>query len=175
MRFFVGGIQMSVTALVVDDSAAARQITSYFLRAAGCTIAAEAKSALEGLELFRHHRPNVVTLDLLMPRHFNIDSMVLLRTMKRELPEVAVIVVSVIPFEKTRDEFLQHGVIAYVVKPLNDFSFQPVRRKLVQAFPELAAAHIGQLGDAMGLRANRGRLKNRTIDSRYLLGEAAYV
>jgi CheY-like chemotaxis protein len=135
---------MSVTALVVDDSAAARQITSYYLRTAGCTIAAEAKTALDGLELFRHHHPNVVTLDLMMPRHFNIDSMVLLRAMKRELPEVAVIVVSVIPFEKTRDEFLQHGVIAYVVKPLNDFSFQPVHRKLVQAFPELAAAHTGQ-------------------------------
>ena len=135
---------MSVTALVVDDSATARQITSYYLRAAGRRIAAEAKSALEGLELFRHHRPNVVTLDLMMPRHFNIDSMVLLRAMKREMPEVAVIVVSVIPFEKTRKDFLEEGVMAYVVKPLNDFSFQPVRRKLVQAFPELAAAGTAQ-------------------------------
>jgi two-component system, chemotaxis family, chemotaxis protein CheY len=130
---------MSVTALVVDDSAASRQIISYYLHEAGCTMVAEAKSALDGLKLFRHHRPNVVTLDLMMPSHFNIDSMVLLRAMRREMPEVAVIVVSVIPFEKTRDEFLQHGVIAYVVKPLNDFSFQPVRRKLLQAFPELAS------------------------------------
>jgi two-component system chemotaxis response regulator CheY len=134
---------MSVSALVVDDSAAARQIVGYYLRAAGCTIVAEAKSALEGLELFRHHRPKVVTLDLMMPRHFNIDSQFMLRAMKREMPEVAVIVVSVIPFAKTRKDLLKEGVLAYVVKPLTDFSFQPVRRKLLQAFPELAA-HTGQ-------------------------------
>jgi two-component system, chemotaxis family, chemotaxis protein CheY len=132
---------MSVNALVVDDSAAARQITSYYLSAAGCVVVAQATDALKGLDLFRQHRPNLVTLDLMMPRHFNVDSMVLLHTMKREMPELAVIVVSVIPFEKTRKDFLQEGVLAYVVKPLTDRSFEPVRTKLMQTFPELAAAH----------------------------------
>jgi two-component system, chemotaxis family, chemotaxis protein CheY len=135
---------MSVNALVVDDSAAARQITSYYLRAAGCVVVAQATDALKGLDLFRQHRPNLVTLDLMMPRHFNVDSMVLLRTMKREMPEVAVIVVSVIPFEKTRKDFLQEGVLAYVLKPLTDRSFEPVRTKLMQTFPELATAHSQQ-------------------------------
>jgi CheY-like chemotaxis protein len=135
---------MSVSALVVDDSAAARQIISYYLREAGCTIVGGAKNAVEGIELFRRHRANVVTLDLMMPKHFNVDSMVLLTAMKREMPEVAVIVVSVIPFEKTREEFLVRGVLEYVVKPLNDFSFQPVRRKLMKSFPELAAAQARQ-------------------------------
>jgi hypothetical protein len=37
--------------------------------------------------------------------------------------------------------FLEHGVLAYVVKPLNDFSFNPVRRKLAQIFPELTRVH----------------------------------
>jgi two-component system chemotaxis response regulator CheY len=130
---------MSVTGLVVDDSGAARQIIGYYLRTAGCVVVAEAPNALKGLELFRQHRPNVVTLDLMMPRRFNVDSMVLLGAMKREM--VVVIVVTVFPFEKTRNEFLQRGVLDYVVKPLNDFSFQPVLRKLLHAFPELAAAH----------------------------------
>jgi len=131
---------MSVTALVVDDSAAARQIIAYYLREAGCAVAGEAKNALQGLELFRKHRPNVVTLDLMMPKVFNIDSAVLLTAMKHEMPEVAVIVVTIIPFEKAREEFLARGVMEYVVKPLNDFSFEPVRKKLLGAFPELAAA-----------------------------------
>jgi response regulator of citrate/malate metabolism len=61
--------------------------------------------------------------------------------MKREAPEVAVVVISVVPFEKTQDDFLELGVLAYVVKPLNDFSFAPVRQKLVQMFPEPAGAH----------------------------------
>jgi two-component system chemotaxis response regulator CheY len=135
---------MSITALVVDDSPAARQIISYYLRAAGCATVAEAANALKGLELFRQLRPNVVTLDLMMPKQFNVDSMVLLRTMKREMPKVAVIVVSVIPFEKTRKDFLEEGVLAYLVKPLTHRSFEPVRTKLIEAFPELADAHTKQ-------------------------------
>jgi DNA-binding NarL/FixJ family response regulator len=130
--------------LIVDDSAVARQIIAYYLHEAGCTIVGEGKNALQGLELFRQHRPNVVSLDLMMPKVFNLDSMVLLTTMKHEMPEVAVIVVSVIPFEKTRQEFLARGVMEYVVKPLNDFNFAPARKKLVEAFPELAAAPAGR-------------------------------
>jgi CheY-like chemotaxis protein len=130
---------MSVTALIVDDSAAARQIVSYYLREAGCTVVGEARNALQGLQLFRRHRPNVVTLDLMMPKVFNLDSATLLTAMKHERPEVMVIVVSVVPFEKTREEFLARGVTAYIVKPLDDVSFAPARKKLLQAFPELAA------------------------------------
>lgn len=132
---------MSVTALVVDDSPTARHVISYYLSAAGCTVVAKAANALRGLELFRQHRPDVVTLDLMMPRQFNVDSAVLLRAMKREMPKVAVIVVSVIPFEKTRKDFLKEGVLAYVVKPLTHLSFKPVQAKLIEAFPELAHAH----------------------------------
>lgn len=135
---------MSVTALVVDDSATARQVISYYLRAAGCVVVAQAPDALRGLELFRQHRPNVVTLDLMMPKRFNVDSMVLLRTIKREMPDVAVVVVSVIPFEKTRRDFLEEGVLAYVVKPLTDRSFEPLRTKLLRTFPQLAAVHTEQ-------------------------------
>jgi response regulator of citrate/malate metabolism len=55
--------------------------------------------------------------------------------------KVAVIVVSVVPFEKTRKDFLEEGVLAYVIKPLTPLSFEPVRTKLIEAFPELADAH----------------------------------
>ncbi len=132
---------MSVTALIVDDSKAARQVIGHYLRAAGCTIAGEAASATDGLKLFRELKPNVVTLDLMMPRLFKIDSMALLRTMKREQPGVVVIIVSVLPFEQTRREFLKQGALAYVVKPVTDASFQSARRKLVESFPELGEAH----------------------------------
>jgi AmiR/NasT family two-component response regulator len=46
--------------------------------------------------------------------------------------------VSVVPFEKTRETFLDEGAIAYVVKPFNQYSFKTVQQKLVRRFPELA-------------------------------------
>ena len=65
---------MSITALIVDDSATARQIISYHLHHAGCTIIGEAANATIALKLFREHKPAVVTLDLMMPRVLNVDS-----------------------------------------------------------------------------------------------------
>jgi two-component system, chemotaxis family, chemotaxis protein CheY len=130
---------MSVTALIVDDSAAARQIIGYHLRQAGCTIVGEAANAADALKLFRELKPSIVSLDLMMPNKDNLDSLGLVRAMKKEAPEIAVIVVSVIPFEKMRQSFIDEGVFAYVVKPFNDFALDAIRVKLRRTFPELAA------------------------------------
>lgn len=132
---------MSVSALIVDDSKAYRQIISHILRNAGCTIAGEAVNATQGLSLFRELKPNIVTLDLMMPRFSNIDSMTLLRTIKREMPEGIVIIVSVLSSEETRQDLLRQGALAYIVKPINDSTFEPVHRQLMQIFPELATTH----------------------------------
>jgi two-component system chemotaxis response regulator CheY len=131
---------MSVTAVVVDDSAAARQLISYHLRKAGCAIVGEAADAADALRLLRQIRPNIVTIDLMMPNKDNLDSMALVRTIKKEMPEVAIIVVSVVPFDKVRQSFIDEGVFAYIVKPFNDYALEFIRAKLHRTFPELAAA-----------------------------------
>jgi two-component system chemotaxis response regulator CheY len=130
---------MPVTALVIDDCAAARETIGYHLREQGCIVVAEAANALWGLKLFRQYRPDLVSLDARMPRRFNLDSMTLLRAMKREMPEVAVIVVSVVPSEQTRRDYLKEGVLDYLVKPVTTQAFDPVAMKLIETFPELAA------------------------------------
>jgi response regulator of citrate/malate metabolism len=56
--------------------------------------------------------------------------------MRNETPDIAVVVVvSAVPFEKTRDTLLKEGAMAYLIKPFNHFSFEPVRQKLRQVFP----------------------------------------
>jgi two-component system chemotaxis response regulator CheY len=130
---------MSVPALVVDDSAAARQIITYHLRQAGCTIVGEAANAADALKLMRELRPNIVSLDLMMPVKDDLDSLALVRAIKKEAPQTAILVVSVIPTEKIRRDFLEDGVFAYIVKPFNDFALDAIRLKLRRAFPELAS------------------------------------
>ena len=129
---------MTVTALIVDDSNLASDIIRYHLGAIGCTVAGVARNAAEGLKLFRKLKPRLITLDLMMPKVEGMDSMDMLRAVKKERPDTVVIVASVIPFQKTQNIFHDEGVLAYIVKPFNQYSFEPVRIKLMRAFPELA-------------------------------------
>jgi hypothetical protein len=76
-----------------------------------------------------------------MPTIFNLDSLGLLRAMKVERQKVATIVVSWIPFNKIRQDFVEQGALAYLVKPVTKLSFEPVRTRLLQIFPDLAGVH----------------------------------
>jgi two-component system, chemotaxis family, chemotaxis protein CheY len=128
---------MSVKALIVDDSPAARKLIGHQLRQLGCEIVGEAETAVDGLRLFEQLRPELITLDLMMPNRNGVDSMALVDTVKRTAPEVGIIVVSSIPFEKLRTDFLEKGVLDYVIKPFNNYAIQRLRVKLRRAFPQL--------------------------------------
>jgi two-component system, chemotaxis family, chemotaxis protein CheY len=131
---------MSVTTLIVDDTNLASEIIQYHLEGVGCAVVGVARNASGGLKLFRQFKPRLVTLDLMMRKIEEIDSMMMLRAVKDEAPETVVIVVTVIPFQKTHDIFDQAGILAYIVKPFNQYSFEPARLKLMRIFPELAVA-----------------------------------
>jgi len=124
-----------VPALVIDDSPIARRIIRYHLVKLGFRVVGEADNAAQGLQLFRELMPKLVMLDVMMPERGGVSSLDAFRTMKRETPDVVVVVVSAVPFVKTRDTFLNEGATAYVVKPLSQFSFEPVRQKLQRLFP----------------------------------------
>ncbi len=109
----------------------------YHLLKMSCVVAGEAANAADGLKLFRELKPDIVTMDLMMPTHENMDCMLAVRTMRKEAPDLVIIVVSAVPFQKTMDSFLKEGILHYIVKPLTSFSFDPVARKLERIFPEL--------------------------------------
>jgi two-component system, chemotaxis family, chemotaxis protein CheY len=132
---------VAVHALIVDDSPFVRKIIRHHLTKFGCTVVGEAETAAQAVKLFREFKPELVTLDILMPEVEGYDAMRAFREMKSISPDVAVavVVVSAVPFEKVRDSFLKEGALGYIVKPFNQFSFDPIRRKLVRMFREFAA------------------------------------
>jgi DNA-binding NarL/FixJ family response regulator len=138
---------MPTNALIIDDSTTARQTIKYYLLKIGCTVVGEAANAADGLKLFRELKPDIVTLDLMMPKNESVDSIVALRTMKKEAPYLVVIVVSAVPFQKTMDSFIEEGVLHYIVKPLTQFSFDPVARKLERNFPDLKSRVPPTMGE----------------------------
>jgi two-component system chemotaxis response regulator CheY len=129
---------MAARALIIDDSLFARKVIRHHLAKLGCIVAGEAENAVQGLKMFRELKADIVTLDVMMPEIDGFDSVAVFRQIRREAPETQVIIVSVVPFEKTRQTFLDEGAIAYVVKPFNQYSFKAVQQKLVRRFPDLA-------------------------------------
>jgi CheY-like chemotaxis protein len=127
-----------VTALLIDDSPIARRIIRHHLELIGCKIVAEAENGVQGVKLFRELQPQLITLDLIMPTFEGIDSLAAFRTMRKERPESAILVISAMPFEKTRQIMMQEGALGYIIKPFNKFSFDQVRTRLLRAFPRLA-------------------------------------
>lgn len=130
---------MSVTALIIDDSPFARRLIRHHLIKSGCKVVGEAESAGQGVRLFDELRPELVTLDIMMPAVDGVDALGAFRAMRRKAPGLAVIIVSSVPFDHTRDTFLKEGALAYVIKPFNQFSFEPVRQKLIRFFRPHAA------------------------------------
>jgi CheY-like chemotaxis protein len=129
--------QAGVGALIIDDSPVARRIIRHHLEEIGCKVTAEAENAASGLKLFREHRPEVVTLDLIMPLVDGIDAVNAFRSMRSENPNAKIVVVSPVPFEKTRRSMIDEGAVAYVIKPFNKFSFEQARARLLRDFPQL--------------------------------------
>jgi two-component system chemotaxis response regulator CheY len=126
---------VTTPALIIDDSPFARKIIRHHLTKLGFHVVGEAETAAQGLRLFRELKPKLVMLDVMMPEREGITSLAAFRTMRHEAPDTAMVVVSAVPFEKTRDTFLNEGAMAYVIKPFSQFSFEPVRQKLHRLFP----------------------------------------
>jgi two-component system, chemotaxis family, chemotaxis protein CheY len=128
---------VAVRVLIVDDSPFARKVISHHLENYGCTVVGEAENGKHAIALFRELHPELVTLDVMMPVVDGIDSLIAFRQMRRESPRLAILIVSAIPFDKTRDTFREEGALGYVLKPFNKYSFDQVRMRLAREFPEL--------------------------------------
>jgi two-component system chemotaxis response regulator CheY len=127
-----------VRVLIVDDSLFARKVIRHQLERFGCTVLGEAENGAQAVQMFKDLQPELVTLDVMMPTVNGVDSLAAFREIRKASPNVAILIVSAIPFEKTRDTFIEEGALGYIIKPFNQFSFDQLRMRLSRVFPELS-------------------------------------
>jgi two-component system chemotaxis response regulator CheY len=106
--------------LVVDDSKFMRKMLSDILIGEAHQILAEAENGKEAIELYERLKPDVVTLDIIMPEVEGVDAISALKAMRKANPRAKVVMVSAMGQEKVVEECLQAGASGFVVKP-----FQP--------------------------------------------------
>ncbi len=140
---------MAVRVLIADDSIFIRDILRTHLQRFGFTVVAETENASQTLKLFRALKPEFITLDLVMPVVEGVDALGAFRTMREEDPAVQILLVSAIPYQRTREAFLREGAFDYLVKPFSKLSFERLRRKLEATFPELRIPRAGHEAAAL--------------------------
>jgi two-component system chemotaxis response regulator CheY len=102
--------------LVVDDAMIMRKLIKDVALEAGWEIAGEAKNGAEAVELYRSLRPDLVTMDLVMPIMGGNEA---LRRIRADDPEARVVVVTALDQKQTLMESIRDGAIDFIVKPFD--------------------------------------------------------
>jgi two-component system chemotaxis response regulator CheY len=106
--------------LIVDDSRFMRKMLSDILTGAGHEVVGEAENAKEATELFKRLKPDLVTLDIIMPEVEGVNAISALKDMINGDPQAKVVMVSAMGQEQVVEECIKAGAREFIVKP-----FQP--------------------------------------------------
>jgi CheY-like chemotaxis protein len=104
----------ATTVLVIDDDASVRDLMTRFLEKLGYR-AISAPTGEEGLRLARHLRPDIITLDVVMPQMNGWDVLGALKA-DPALTSIPVIMVTIVDHEALG---LERGASNYLVKPID--------------------------------------------------------
>ena len=100
--------------LVADDASFMRQIIREILESEGHEIVAEASDGFQAVEAWKKHQPDLVTMDIVMPRRSGIDAV---RAIIGIDASARVVMCSALGQETLVTEALQAGAADFIVKP----------------------------------------------------------
>lgn len=107
---------MAKRVLIVDDAMIMRMRIKEIARDSGWEIAGEAGNGEEGIERYRELKPDLMTLDIVMPK---MDGVAALRQIRQEHPQAKVVMVSAVDQKAKLTECIRLGAIDFIVKPFD--------------------------------------------------------
>lgn len=107
---------MKKTILVVDDSQFMRMILSNILTESGYEVVGEAGDSQEGIEKYQALKPDLVTMDIVMP---GMDGINAVRQIMKVDPEVKIVMITALGQEKLMEKAVEAGAKGFIVKPFN--------------------------------------------------------
>jgi two-component system chemotaxis response regulator CheY len=120
--------------LVVDDALFMRKRIREIAEAAGWEIAGEAGDGEEAVMVYQELKPDLVTLDIVMPK---LDGVSTLKQLRQHDPQARVVMVSAVNQKPKLAECIEAGAIDFIVKP---FEIAELKR-----FFEKSLASISQI------------------------------
>ncbi len=101
---------------LVDDNEVTRALLRGILRGEEYEVVGEASDGENGLEMALRLRPDVLCLDISMPK---TDGLEVLRQVRTQIPETVVLMVTAHTEREMVQQAIQSGASGYIVKPFN--------------------------------------------------------
>ena len=115
--------------LVADDASFMRQIIRDILESDGHEIVAEASDGIQVVEEWKKHHPDLVTMDIVMPRRSGIDAV---RAIVAIDATARVVMCSALGQETLVTEALQAGASDFIVKPFKPDAVLTTLRRVLE-------------------------------------------
>ncbi len=106
--------------MIADDSDAIRMVLKDILEIGKHELVAEASNGIEAVEEFIRTNPELVLLDMAMPKK---DGLVTLKEIISIRPDTKIVMITASDNQNTMKECISAGALAYILKP---FNFQDV-------------------------------------------------
>jgi chemosensory pili system protein ChpA (sensor histidine kinase/response regulator) len=114
-------LERPLTIMVVDDSVSIRQVVSRLIEEQGWKVLT-AKDGIDAFDKLSEHRPDLIVLDIEMPRMNGYEFLGALKT-QVELNDIPVVMLTSRTAAKHREKAKALGAKGFIVKPYNDDEF----------------------------------------------------
>ena len=108
---------MTLKLRIVDDSNIIRSKITRTLTQHDMEVVATASNGEEAIEIFKKSQPDVVTMDLTMPR---MDGLECIRALRKIKADVHILVVSALADKATAIQALKEGAQGFLCKPFSE-------------------------------------------------------
>jgi two-component system chemotaxis response regulator CheY len=105
---------MKARILIADDASFMRQMIREIIEPEGFEVVGEATNGIEAVEQFLELRPDIVTMDIVMPKRSGIDAV---KGILAEDAQAKVVMCSALGQETLVQDALQAGAQDFIVKP----------------------------------------------------------
>ena len=103
--------------LIVDDSPVMRNMLAKFFTDNGFSVVGMAADGVEAIEMFEEHHPDIMTLDIIMPKMRGTE---VLENVMARYPDARVVMASSVSDARTVMRCLKIGAKQYILKPYDE-------------------------------------------------------
>jgi two-component system chemotaxis response regulator CheY len=105
-----------ISVLIVDDNDMTRETLRVILRSDDYNVIGEATDGDVALEMVTKLKPNIVLLDVIMPKVSGIEA---LKSIRLVSSDVSILMVTANKDQETVTEAVKAGISGYIIKPFN--------------------------------------------------------